>query len=130
MGKINLKKPYQECGKGCKGVIVDKDGGIYCKHIERKLPKSKPIRAWFMGSDVERVKDRSERKPLNVNLIVAGLKDRGFEEWEIDLIVEKALKDKALIDIKNEDNWKSMNEISYRWHQLLKKLKRKARDLF
>lgn len=112
----------KSCKKDCKGLIVDKDKGIYCRHLEAKLPTmaraSKVSRNYNIENFPETNKARSSESKILLKLIKHGL-----DPHEVELIMLRYVENKTVKEIVKEQGWLSLNSCNYHLRKALNKLR-------
>lgn len=121
-----MNKDPNSCVKNCKGRILNKARGVYCRHIERKLPRLnrqsiKAIRFQFIDELSGRDAFSSDRVP-ELELI-AKLSKAGLSAHEIELIMCRFIDKRPMSEIVIEQGWLSVNSANHYLRRALKILR-------
>lgn len=122
-----MKKDRKNCEEGCLGRITHKEKGIYCKHIEDRLPK--PGTHSVKLYTTQYIENFSERKYMTVEYLEKRLVEYGLGPYEVDVIMSRIIEGKSMKQIiaeqkKNkEPTWLSTNSAGYHLKAALKKLR-------
>ncbi len=114
------------CEKRCKGVIVDKLRGVYCGHIEGKMPKrSKQSIKAYLTDRIDGYWLEAEEKDREISEyeIVTYLKRFGLDPYEVELLMLRFIENKSMKDIVKEQGWVSVTSANYYFRTILKKLR-------
>lgn len=126
MEKKSLRNKLKaRCNKTCKGIILDKERGIYCKHIERKMPKASrnSIDAFSFGSRIDNMAD-NKKNISSEDEIEKALIDKGFDNNEIDLFFNK------VYGYTRGKKWLNKHNMDAHWSKLVKRIKRLGKGIF
>jgi hypothetical protein len=120
-------KENKPCGKSCKGKILNGDKGIYCKHIEDKLPKptNQSVKAFAYGRIEDlwlKIAFREARVPEEV--IVERLKQAGLGVYEIELLMLRYVEGKSMKTIVAEQGWLNKDSASHFLRKALSSLRK------
>lgn len=118
-------KDQRDCERGCKGRVIDKDRGRYCKHIEKKLPKlsGKSIKGIPSSPLLDNFGKPAE-KPLSAEAVSTELRNYGIEPEIVEILMMRFVDRKRLTDIAKETGWLSVDSLSYHIKQALAKLRK------
>lgn len=118
-------KLNKKCEKGCKGKILDKNQGVYCRHIEEQMPKPSraSIDAFNFGSRIENLSVGS-KKVLSEKGIETVLIKHGFNQNEVDLFMNK------VYGYKRGKKWISPHNMDSHWSKMVKKIRRLGKGIF
>ncbi len=111
------------CGKKCKGLILDKERGVYCQHIERKLPKlSKQSVKAYPSCKIDSyglfTQALVSEKQLEQRLLEFGL-----SEFEVEMLLLRFIEKKPMSEIVEIQGWTSLSSANYYLKKSLKRLR-------
>lgn len=121
-----MKKAQPLCDKRCRGRILNKEKGVYCPHIEAKLPRISKNSIKAIYSDkidsygelkLEDTRGLSEPE-LRLKLSKAGLSD-----FEVELLFLRFIEKKSIKVILKEQGWLNVNSCNHFLRGALKKLR-------
>ena len=124
-----MKAGSKRCEKQCRGVIVNKARGIYCDHIERKMPKmSKQSIKAVMSEHIHRYDKgmwplKTER---TLKELLGALAKHGLDINEIRLVYYRGVKNKLFKDLARKLRITSERQASRYYHQAIEKLRRRG----
>lgn len=139
--EVNIlpKKLKVKCPNSCKGIILDADRGLYCKHIETKMRHTKTSVRALLQDDIQRLPGpmnpeeellQKEEYKLNGWPEEPDLRDllklTDLQNFEIDIIVAKLEEDKSLREIAEEQGWPSRDSVNYRWVKAIETLRKRG----
>lgn len=114
------------CGRRCRGRILNKEKGLYCPHIEVKLPK---LTKQSLYADPSDVIDRhslslwGRHQERSIHDIVRTLSRYGLAIHEIKLVYYRAIIGMDFKRIAKKTKWVNADAASYHYRQALKKLR-------
>lgn len=107
---------------------MDRYNGIYCDHIENKLPKPskqsvdlKKGYRWFGDEAMDCFKPYRE---LSIRQLVREFAKNGLTVHEIKLVYYRAFKGRSFKYIVDKQGWVSIKNASYHYKRALEKLRR------
>lgn len=116
------------CEKRCLGRIINKERGIYCVHIEKKLPKPsrQSIKAYFTA-EIERYSTANpKRNAKSLGDIISTLARFGLGLYEIKLIYYRAIKDMSFVALAKKQGWLNEHSAAYHYRKAIKKLRERG----
>ncbi len=121
-----MKTDRERCETNCCGRIVNKEKGIYCHHIESKMPKGSKQSIKAIYSD--RIEDywlreQFEQRPLHPDEVELKLKRFGLDKYEVELLMLRYVENKPMKDIVKEQGWVNMNSATHYLRSSLRKLR-------
>lgn len=121
------KAGKKRCVRGCPGRIVDKARGIYCPHIEAKLPKiSKDSVKATPKENIENYSGQFENnlRELPGCEVELKLKRFGLDDFEVELLMLRFVEARPMVEVVKEQGWINVNSANYYLKCTLDKLRR------
>jgi hypothetical protein len=120
-----LAKERELCGEFCKGRIVDKERGVYCRCIEALLPKPSRQSVKAISCDtIERYSAPKEPRCYTLNEFLRHLEKYGLAVYEVKLVYYRAVKKMPFDRIVPKLGWVSRSSASYHYRKALDKLRK------
>lgn len=119
-------KDQKFCEKRCVGRIVDAKRGIYCKCIEKKLPK--PSKQSVKAYPTEKIDDFWLRQEISQDgvpeeQILYKLRKFGLDPYEVELLMLRYVEGFSMKKIVVEQGWLSIGSANHYLHKALAKLR-------
>lgn len=112
------------CEKKCKGIILDKIKGVYCSHIEKRMPKNsrQSVNARMVGY-IDDLGVPSDSSPEERDKIEIRLRKFGLSPYEIELLMSRYGEGNPMSVVIEQQGWISVNSAAHYLRTALKKLR-------